>query len=466
LKLRKKLAQRRADASKILDQVAASPETRDMSPEEKTLFDTALKDIETLKAQVEAYKAMEADEEEEVASDMDAQADEGRSANPQRNPGRRSAPIGNAPAVHTKSHAYSYLRALRLASDKLPIDGLEGEVNREIETRSGRRAKGFFLPTGMDPELRALMAGNRRPEIRTDLTTSTGAGGIFTIPELPLIDLLRAKLVVANMGATLLTDMKGLFAIPRQSGKATVFWVAEGSGATATAPALDQVGFSPKLAIAATNISRLFLAQTSVDAETFVKNDLAASLARDFDRVAINGGGSNEPVGIMATSAVATNSAAIQGGTNGAVLNWGQITGMESQVANFNADVDKLGYITNPLLRGKMKNTLKFPSSASAVTLWEDGQVRGEGEVNGYRAMTTTNVPSNLTKGSASGVANAIIYGDWSSLVVSTWEGVDVVVNPYTNQLAGAVLVSMEMLIDVKLRHPESFSIITDALLA
>jgi hypothetical protein len=47
--------------------------------------------------------------------------------------------------------------------------------------------------------------------------------------------------------------------------------------------------------------------------------------------------------------------------------------------------------------------------------------------------------------------------------VVATWEGVDTVVNPYTNQLQGAVIISMEMSCTVKQRHPESFSIISDA---
>jgi HK97 family phage major capsid protein len=464
LKLKKKLNEKRAAAQKILTTVGQSAETRDMSPEEKTQFDQLLAEVDTIKGQIAQWTEMEADE----ASDVPAEEPRSTTPTPEPRslPQRRGAPIAEAPAVHTKKRPYSILRALAMASDGFNLDGIEGEVSKEIETRTGRKAKGFFLPTGADPELRELMNGGRKAETRADLTTSTGAGAIFTVPELPLIDLLRAKMVTAQLGATMLTGMQGLFAIPRQSGTATVYWLSEGTSATATAPALDQVPFTPKVAIAATNISRLFMNQTSVDAETFVKNDLAAAMARDLDRVGIVGGGTNEPVGVAATSAVITNSAGLQGGTNGAVLTWAQITGLEAQVSGYNADSGKLAYLTNPSLRGSMKNTLRFPSTASAQTLWEDGPGEGIGEVNGYKAMTTTNVPKNLTKGTAAGICSALIYGDWSSLVIAQWEGVDVVVNPYTNQLAGAVVISMEMSVDVRLRHPESFAVILDAKLS
>jgi HK97 family phage major capsid protein len=449
LKAKSKLASKRAEARKIVEAVSSSAETRDFSPEEKSQFDKLMADVETLKGQVAQLGAIESDEEEAASMDDEPVVE------PRSN--RRSVPIGQAPAIHGDKKPYSILRALRLAVDGKALDGLEGEVSKEIEKRTGRRAEGFFLPTGSDPEIRELMNRGRSAERRGDLTTTTGAGGIFNVPELPLIELLRAKLVVASLGAKYLTGMQGTFSIPRQSGTASVFWVAEGSPATASNPSLDQVPFTPKVAIAATTLTRKFINQTSLDAELLVKDDLAELMARELDRVAINGSGTSQPLGILQNTTIQTNSAGIQGGTNGLAPTFAQLVAMESQVAAFNADRGNLAYLTNPHVRGELKTTTKA-GSTFPVFVWDDG------EVNSYRAEVTTNCPSTLTKGSSSGNCSAIIFGDWSSLIIAQWEGVDMLVNPYTPQLNGGVTVSMNLSVDVEVRHPESFAIVSDAL--
>jgi len=130
------------------------------------------------------------------------------------------------------------------------------------------------------------------------------------------------------------------------------------------------------------------------------------------------------------------------------------VVGMESQVANANADRGSLKYLTSPKLRGELKQTPKI-GTTFPVFLWDNN------EVNGYPAMATNNVPSSLTKGSGTGLS-AIIFGNWNDLIVATWGGIDTVVNPYTNQASGAVTISMLMEADIQVRHPESFSIVAD----
>jgi len=63
------------------------------------------------------------------------------------------------------------------------------------------------------------------------------------------------------------------------------------------------------------------------------------------------------------------------------------------------------------------------------------------------------------------GNLGAIIFGNWQDLVVAQWGGIDVIVNPYTNQTSGTVTISMLMEADVQVRHPESFAIIVDSTL-
>ena len=455
LKLQAKAQTKLAEANKIIEAVAAEPITRDMSPDEKAKFDGLMAEVATIKSQVASLKAVEADEAEVEVEEAPVE----RSV-------RRSKPPGEAPAVHTKKQTYSILRAIRMAVDHQPLDGLEGEISREIAKRRGKAPAGFYMPTGSDPEMLELMYPGRS-EVRRDLTTTTGTGGIFLVPELPMIELLRAKMVIRQLGAKFLTNLHGTFAIPRQSTKSTVYWVAEGVPSTASNPTLDQVPFTPKVAIALTNISREFMAQTSVDAEQFVKDDLAESMARELDRVAINGSGGTQPQGILQNPTIQTNSAGLALGANGGPMTYAAAVAMEALVASYNADRGSLAYLTNPGLRGELKGQPKIaPATGQAgypIFVYEDGREAGVGEINGYPAYVTTNVPSNLTKGTSTGICKAIIYGNFNDLIVGQWEGIDMVVNPYTNQASGAVIISMAMSADVEIRHPESFAIIVDA---
>ena len=84
----------------------------------------------------------------------------------------------------------------------------------------------------------------------------------------------------------------------------------------------------------------------------------------------------------------------------------------------------------------------------------------------GARAGVSNQVPSNLTKGSSSGVCSAIIYGNWADLLVGMWGTLDLTVDPYTHSTSGTVRVVALQDVDVAVRHPESFAAMQDALTA
>lgn len=446
--LKKKIREKKDKARSVVEVCAT--EERDMSPGEKESFDALIADVATLKDQYEKLSALDASEEDE---------DDEKEVEPEPRSRRVSSPhqgVGHAPAVHTKKHRYNLLRAMQANLEQRNLDGFEGEISQEISRRHGKSPQGFYMPTGMEPEFR-------------DLTTTTGTGAVFVVPELPFIELLRNKLVISDLGATFLTGMSGKFSIPRQNAAGGAFWVAEAATITTSNQTLDQVAFVDKTLGAATNMSRKFIYQSSIDAETFVKNDLARVLAIEIDRVAINGSGSGaQPTGILQNSTVQTNSASLAVGTNGGEPTWAKVVAMETQVAAANADRGSLRYLTSPSLRGNLKSTPKVGTTFPTF-IWEGDALNENnvpvGEVNGYPAYATNNVPANLTKGTATN-CSAMIFGNFEDLVIAQWGGIDVVVNPFTGQLSGAVQVSMLMEIDLELRHPESFAIITDFLIA
>lgn len=434
--LRRSLRDKRTALEALTNPTGEAGEARDLTPDEVTRFDSLVTECTALKGRVAALEAL---------------GDEPTDA---EGPDRRSLPP-RSPAIHgdSKRRPYSILRAIRSRVNGTPFDGLEAEVHNEIARRTGKNPEGILIPTGADPVIREMLAYGT-PE-RRDLTTVTGTGGIFNVPELPLIELLRAKLVIRKLGARIMTDLHGNFSIPAQTGTTTTYWLGEGTPASLSNPTYAQIPFTPRVAIAATQVSRQYINQTSLDFEADVKADLAAQMAVELDRVAINGAGGTQPLGLLQNPSIPVVPTAASGG----YASWGSVVALESQVSNVNADAGKLAYLTSPRVRGSLKTVSK--GNGYPTFVYEDGAEAGEGEMNGYRALVTSLVPQNLTKGGASNLS-ALIFGNWDDLVVAMWEGIDMIVNPYSAQLSGAVIISNQMSVDVEVRRAASFAIAND----
>lgn len=360
-----------------------------------------------------------------------------------------SAHIGLSPR---EAKQFSFLRAINALAN--PTDrkaqeaaSFERECSEAVGAKFGREARGFYVP--QDVQTRDLVVGTATAgghTVSTDLLAAS------------FIDLLRNRMMVMSMGARLLTGLNGNIAIPRQTGGATAYWVAESGAPTESQQAFDQVTMSPKTVGAYTDISRKLLLQSSIDVEAFVRGDLATVLALAIDLAAINGSGSsNQPRGILNTSGIGD----VAGGTNGLAPAWAHIVELETDVAVANADVGTLGYLTNAKVRGKLKQTEQF-STTNGMPVWRDGG----NPLNGYRAGVSNQVPSNLDKGTSSGVCSAILFGNWADLIIGQWGTLDLMVDPYSNSTSGTVRVVALQDIDVAVRHAVSFSAMLDALTA
>ena len=342
--------------------------------------------------------------------------------------------------------AYSIVRAIRAAATG---DWSEAELERkasiEVAKRLGRSPQGFFVPSDVQTEKRVVFDSiGGRPTIATELLAQN------------FIDLLRNRMMVRAAGATVMSGLVGDVAIPRQTGGATAFWVAEGGAPTVTRQTVDQVALNPKTIGAFTDISRRLLAQASLDVENFVRTDLATVLALAIDFAALHGvGASNQPRGIANTAGIGV----VIGGANGLAPNWGHIVGLETEVAIDNADVGNLSYMTNPRVRGRLKTTSK--AGTEALMVWGENAE----PLNGYRAFVTSQVRSDLTRGTGTNLS-AIFFGNWADLIIGHWGTLDILVDPYTGGTSGTVRVIALQDVDVAVRQPMSFAAMLDAITA
>lgn len=346
-----------------------------------------------------------------------------------------------------EENEYSMLRAMNFAAFG-GERGLEGEISDQIAKVLGRSTSGIFVPTSL--QMRAAMTAGGANVGQETVATQM----------MPMIELLRNRMMVKRLGAQVLGGLEGNLQFPRQTGDNTLHWVGENPGSdTAEGNAtLDQVDMSPKSAQATTAYSRQLLAQSSMDVEAFVRNDLTTINALGLDSAAINGtGASNQPLGIRNTSGVGLVSI----DTNGGAPGWSHIVGMETEVSVDNADVGNLAYLTNAKMRGKLKQTEKAANTGQFI--WGDGSEAGIGMVNGYNAAVSNQVPSNLTKGTGTNLSSSI-FGNWADLLIGEWGVIELILDPYSKKKQGLVEVTSIMLCDIAVRHPESFSLIEDAI--
>lgn len=328
---------------------------------------------------------------------------------------------------------------------------MAGAVARQLIQRAMSRAKAGGLD--VSHAYRDLVVG-----------TATAGGNLVATDLLgsSFIELLRNAMVLDQLGITWLRDLNGNVAIPSQTGGATGYWLAESGAPTESAQTIGQMTLTPHTMGAFTDYSRRLLLQSSIDVEMFVRADLAALLGQTLQISAINGGGTDDLTGLLGISGIGS----VAGGTNGLAPTYDHMVDLESAVANANADSGSLAYLTNTKVRGKLRKTQEFATTNGKAVWTSMAGQRGVGEVLGYEAFTSNAVPSNLTKGTSSGVCSAIMFGNWADMIIGMWGGLDIMLDPYTGATSGTRRVIALQDVDMNVRHVASFAAMKDALTA
>ena len=323
---------------------------------------------------------------------------------------------------------FSFIRAINAlahpnSKEAQRAAGFELEVSRAAQEKSGKEARGILIPADV------LGFGRR------DLTVgSASGGGDLVATDLmsdSFIDLLRKSLVLQQAGANVMTGLQGMVAIPRQSGGATTYHVAESGAITESQLTVDQVTLQPRTIGALTDYSRRLLLQSSVDIENLVRRDLAQQIAIEVENQALNGTGTGSyPLGILNVTGINTESG---------VAAFSDFVNAEAALSTDNALMGNLGYLMNSALRGTLKTTEKA-SGTNGIFVYE-----GDNTINGYNAYVSNSMPNSTA-----------VFANFSDIMIGFWSGLDIMVDPYTGSASGTVRVVAMQDYDVAVRHPES----------
>lgn len=329
---------------------------------------------------------------------------------------------------------FSLLRAVNQIVRTGRLEGLEKEADAAARKVAKRDFQGNAFVIPQDVFKRGVLT-------RAQNATTAADGGYLVQNQYgPMIDLLNNKTVVAAAGAQQLSGLVGNVLLPKHVSGSTAYWVSETGSTTSSQSVFGQVSLTPHRLSAATPYSTQLLAQSSIDAEAFIRNELMTRLAIAKDSAALHGAGGAEPVGLASTSGI--NATVTYGGA--AV--WADVVEHETGIAVDNADIGSMAFILSAATVGKWKTILR-DSVAGAGYLIGDGMT-----ANGYSVFRTNQVQGNLS-----------FFGVFSQLVMASWAGLEVVVDPYTLAGDGRVNITVNELCDIAVRQPLAFNVSTDS---
>jgi HK97 family phage major capsid protein len=421
----KHLKELRGSKLKELDTLRTGAEKRAFTKEESEKFDALETEVRGINADLER---------EERANNL---------ATAQGSVEQRNGGADERLGLSEKEiRGYSLIRAIGCLIEGRKLDGLEAEASQAEAKRLGKDPTGFFVP--FEVMARGVVSERER---RANAVGTAADGGYLvgaSIDYANMVQLLRNQSHVLSLGARVIPGLVGDVAIPRVLTGATAYWVSETGSIAQSSATFGQVAMKPKRLGASVPYSKQFLNQSGIGAEMFVRDDIFGAFGVELDRVAINGAGGSEPLGILnlASGDRAT------GVTFGAAPTWAKVVSFETNVETANAlglAGGPYAYLTTPGVKGAWKTTSKVANTASF--LWENGDL-----VNGYTARSTNQVPSDK-----------VIYGQFGQVIYGEWAGIDLTVDALTAARTGQVIVTMQKFVDMVIRQGKAFSVSSDS---
>jgi len=357
----------------------------------------------------------------------------------------------DAPVKEKRSYSLGRMIQAQVTGD-FRNAGFEREMNDEITRKVGRQGEGFYVPDfvwGQRGALSTAATGGSGAEVVfDDFVPTEHRGDMF-------IEALRNKLVLGDLGATFMSGLTGRIKMPKLATGAAAGFVEELADVGDGAGTDGALTLQPRTMGAFVEVSRLLMMESVPSIEQIIRDDLLRSAADKTEHFAIQGSGSSgQPTGILNTSGI--NDLDISADTDVAALTWQDIVDLVKLVEEDNGIVNDAaaGFLSNPKVKSKLATTVKVGSTDSVMLLndpWNN--------LYGYPTGFTSNVPSNLNPGDGGTDASALIFGDFSQLIIGQFGAPSIMVNPFSGDKSGTVRLTLLAEMDVGVRNAVSFAV-------
>lgn len=381
VELQDKKAMLKEEARGIITRCKA--EVREMSEEEAAQIEAIKADIIAINNQLEELKKTLEGYDNELPEDEE------------NNDNKEEKSINR----QMKKERFSLLRAINAQVNNRAFDDVTLAVldagKREFQNSNLNVTGAITLPT-METRTIAVTAATAEHDdiIEVDMQS-------ILMPN-------YANTVMAKAGAKIITGAKGDIKYPIM-GKSSCSWLNELEEAASGDPTFNSVTLTPKRLSCCVSISKQLLAQ---DNSLGVEQAIMADLRKAFeDKVEASilgtfSGDTKQPAGIFSDSATT-------------LTDWASVCDFEAALEENDVNGEKC-YIVSPKAKAVLRSMDKGGKHTELVYQ--------NGEVDGTKVYTTSNVPSKK-----------LVYGDFSNFVIVTWSGFEIIVDTFTEAAKGAV---------------------------
>jgi len=265
-------------------------------------------------------------------------------------------------------------------------------------------------------------------ELRADPIITTTDSGVINKTVAPKIDIITSpgEAFLRSLGVTMYDGLTGNFVVPNMA-EDTAGFVNEASLGASANMTYTTITLAGRRLTHTQSISKETLNQTNAGVYNSILQNLlngiwTAVVYDLFDQIEVD---------------AATQKTTFGAGT----LDYSKIVQQEASIGGLM--IGSAAYVTTPTVKAYLKKTAGLTNQEA---IWSDN------EVNGYPAF-----------GVPQANASTIYFGDWSKAVVGSFQGIELIVDPYTSAGKGLINLTVVGMFDSGCANPRAFNILTNA---
>ena len=318
---------------------------------------------------------------------------------------------------------FSIVKSIRSVVDNRPMD----EVNQNVLNAGRKEMRDAGISFG--GQIQLPLEYREEPSPSPSVTTNqagvaTYGKELIQTDKFSLMEPLTNKLVFTELGATYLNVTNNV-SVPKMSAL-NAGWVGEIEDAANTTATFETVDYTPKRISAYIDISKTLLYQDGTGVENMIRNQIVEALAQVLESTVLGTEAetNKKPAGIF-------NAAGAK------ELTFAGLVGMEKTLEEANVN-GEFKYLVNPAIKATLRQTAVGGSKSDFRMLLDS-----DNEINGIPVVCTNN-------------AKGIAIADWSNLWITTFGGVDIVVDTVSQAVKNCIRIVVSMNVDAKFVRDEA----------
>ena len=318
---------------------------------------------------------------------------------------------------------FSIVKSIRSVVDNRPMD----EVNQNVLNAGRKEMRDAGISFG--GQIQLPLEYREEPSPTPSVTVNqagvdTYGKELIQTDKFSLMEPLTNKLVFTELGATYLNVTNNV-SVPKMSAL-NAGWVGEIEDAAKTSATFETVDYSPKRISAYIDISKTLLYQDGTGVENMIRNQIVEALAQVLESTVLGTEAetNKKPAGIF-------NAAGAK------ELTFAGLVGMEKTLEEANVN-GEFKYLVNPAIKATLRQTAVGGSKSDFRMLLDS-----DNEINGIPVVCTNN-------------AKGIAVADWSNLWITTFGGVDIVVDTVSQAVKNCIRIVVSMNVDAKFVRDEA----------